>query len=480
MASVYAFGKLQRSSPGQQTSPCSVCVITGSNFLCGVDLTSNTAKTLHDSDQEVVQLEQRCEYINMSSAWGTGGIEDLMLWTSPLSCIAVSNTSTVLSLELPSVVSSLYTSKLARSVTSITVSLLWSDNSCGMVCCSRNTAGQSFLTPQWARGSPFECLLLTKPLDDRPLRNWTQSPNLPDVSSVERYDTPRLHSTLAKFWREYITQRRYWYTTHRLRHIQDILLYETSNMLKRRTVRTWRNIMISNCSPVCTVSLELPAGSFLQFCPTCWTRCTSMKDGTQVQQHCRNSIWLWSRLANLLFHPSSSELLAVSSLAWQVWYSGVSGPGSLFLFDFVPCNHASYKIGTSPPCNWAKHSWWKSSACWRRIFLRHHFVIGVCLVQTITSWRGTFLLLQQVLKQAPSAFLCVYHTVTALIITTGGWLLAIAGFCSPEVQKEPNSTAAVKSDCQLRSSVNSVNSPSSSSALWHKHLPHVTVCEILY
>ena len=45
------------------------------------------------------------------------------------------------------------------------------------------------------------------------------------------------------------------------------------------------------------------------------------------------------------------------------------------------------------------------------------------------------------------------------------------------LKKEPNSTAAVKSDCQLRS-VNSVNSPSSSSALWHKHFPHVTVCEI--
>ena len=135
-----------------------------------------------------------------------------------------------------------------------------------MVCCSRNTAGQSFLTPQWARGSPFECLLLTQPLDDIPLKNCTQSPNLPDVSSVERYDTPRLHSTPAKFWREYITQRRYWYTTHRLRHIQDILLNETSNMLKHRTVRTWRNIiMISNCSPVCTVSLELRLALFFNF-----------------------------------------------------------------------------------------------------------------------------------------------------------------------------------------------------------------------
>ena len=162
-----------------------------------------------------------------------------------------------------------------------------------------------------------------------------------------------------------------------------------------------------------------------------------MKDGTQVQQHCRNSIWLWSRLANLLFHPSSSELLAVSSLAWQVWYSGVCGPGSLFLFYFVSCNHASFKIGTSPPCNWAKHSWWKSAACWRCIFLRHHFVIGVCLVQTITSWRRTFLLLQQVLKQAPSAFLCVFHTVTALIITTGGWLSSSTSpdFVRPKFRK---------------------------------------------
>ena len=41
---------------------------------------------------------------------------------------------------------------------------------------------------------------------------------------------------LAKFWRAYITQRSYWYTTHRLRQIQNILLNETSNMLKRRTV----------------------------------------------------------------------------------------------------------------------------------------------------------------------------------------------------------------------------------------------------
>ena len=265
MASVYAFGKLQRSSPGQQTSPCSVCVITGSNFLCGVDLTSNTAITLHDSNQEVVQLELRCEYINMSSGCGTGGTEDFMLWMSPLSCIALSNTSTVLSLELPSVVSSLYTSKSARSVTSTTVSLLWSDNSCGMVCCSRNANN-----PSWHL-SELEVLLLNACcLHNRWMIDpWGIAHNplifLPDVSSVERYDTPRLHSMLAKFWREYITQRSYWYTTHRLRHIQDIPLNETSNMLKRRTVRTLHNIMISNCSPVCTVSLELRLALFFNF-----------------------------------------------------------------------------------------------------------------------------------------------------------------------------------------------------------------------
>ena len=98
-------------------------------------------------------------------------------WTSPLSCIAVLNTSTVLSLELPSVVSSLYTSKSARSVTSITVSLLWSGNSCGMLCCSRNTNN-----PSWHL-SDLEVLLLNACcLHNRwmidPLRNCTQSPNL--------------------------------------------------------------------------------------------------------------------------------------------------------------------------------------------------------------------------------------------------------------------------------------------------------------
>ena len=64
-------------------------------------------------------------------------------------------------------------------------------------------------------------------------------------------------------------------------------------------------------------------------------------------------------------------------------------------------------------------------------------VIGVCLVQTITSWRGTFLLLQQVLKQAPSAFLCVYHTVTAPMITTGGWLSSSTSpdFVRPKFRK---------------------------------------------
>ena len=205
---------------------------------------------------------------------------------------------------------------------------------------------------------------------------------------------------LAKFWREYITQRSYWYTAHRLpRHIQDILLDETSNMLKRRTVRTWRNIMISNCTPVCTVSLELRLDLFFNFVQRAgqgvqaWTMVHKFSSTDGIASCHGPGSQTYS------FIPSSSELLAVSSLAWQVWHSGVSG--SLFLFYFVCCSHqASYKIGTYPPCNWAKHSWWKAPLAGdaRRIFLRHHFVIGVCLVQTITSWRGTFLLLQQILN----------------------------------------------------------------------------------
>ena len=206
-----------------------------------------------------------------------------------------------------------------------------------------------------------------------------------------------------------------------------------------------------------------------------------MKDGTQVQQHCRNSIWPWSRLANLLFHPSSSELLAVSSLAWQVWHSGVSG--SLFLFNVFSCSHTSYKIGTSPPCNWAKHSWWKSATCGRRVM--HLSPSPLChwcvsrpnhqeLTRNISPALTSF--------EASPECLLVLVSYCNSAYDTDRWLtifLNIAGFCSPEVQKEPNSTAAVKSDCQLRS-VNSVNSPSSSSALWHKHFPHVTVYENYY
>ena len=192
-----------------------------------------------------------------------------MLWTSPLSCIAVSNTSTVLSLELPSVVSLLYTSKSAGSVTSITVSLLWSGNSYGMVCCSCNTNN-----PSWHL-SELEVLLLNACcLHNRwmidPLRNCTQSPNLSTrrfFSWKVRHSEAPLHAREVLTWIYHTKKLLIHYTeaTHRLRHIQDILLYETSHMLKRRTVRTWRNIMISNCSPVCTVSLELRLALFFNF-----------------------------------------------------------------------------------------------------------------------------------------------------------------------------------------------------------------------
>ena len=132
-----------------------------------------------------------------------------------------------------------------------------------------------------------------------------------DVSSVERYDTPRLHSMLAKFC--HITERSYWYTTHRLRHIQEVLFNETSNMLKRRTVRTWRNIMISNCSAVCSVSLELRLALFFNFV-----------------QRARQGVQAWK-----MVHKFSSTTGIASG----------HGPGSQtysFILPQASCLHAQY------------------------------------------------------------------------------------------------------------------------------------------
>ena len=149
------------------------------------------------------------------------------------------------------------------------------------------------------------------------------------------------------------------------------------------------------------------------------------------------SIWSRSRLANLLFHPSSSELLAVSSLAWQVWHSGVSG--SLFLFYFVSCSHASYKIGTSPPCNWAKHSWWKSTACGRCV--THLSPSPLC------HWCVSRPNHHQLTRNIPPASKSFEASPECLLVRVSycnsaydndRWLtifLDIAGFCSPEVQK---------------------------------------------
>ena len=185
-----------------------------------------------------------------------------------------------------------------------------------------------------------------------------------------------------------------------------------------------------------------------------------MKDGTQVQQHCRNSIWPGSRLANLLFHPSSSELLAVSSLAWQAWHSGVSG--SFFLFYFVSCSHASYKMGTSPPCNWAKHSWWKSAACGRRAthlspsplchrcvfkqlgLLEPWFVITHTIYRCVS--RPNHHQLTRNIPPASTSFEASHECLLVRVSYCNSaydndrWLtifLDITGFCSPEVQKEP-------------------------------------------
>ena len=243
-------------------------------------------------------------------------------------------------------------------------------------------------------------------------------------------------------------------------------------MLKRCTVRTWCIWLaiapLSALSPWnCGWLFSSISSNVLDkvFKHEKWYR-------TQVQQHCRrNSIWPWSsRRANLLFHPSSSKLLAVSSLAWPVWHSGVSG--SLFLFYLVSCSHASYKIGTSPPCNWAEHSCWKSAACGRRA--THLCPSPLChwcvsrpnhhqLTRNIPLASPSFEASPECLLVRVSYYNSAYDNDRWLTI-----FFDIAAFCSPEDQKEPNSTAAVKSDCQLRS-LNSVNSPSSSLPLWHKH-----------
>ena len=127
MASVYAFGKLQRSSPGQQTSPCSVCVITDSNFLRGVDLTSNTARTLHDSDQDLYNLNWGVSTLTCHPRVGRVVLRTSL---SQLHC-CVEYLHRTEPWAIPSVASELYTApNSARSITSITVLLLWSDNSC--------------------------------------------------------------------------------------------------------------------------------------------------------------------------------------------------------------------------------------------------------------------------------------------------------------------------------------------------------------
>ena len=172
-----------------------------------------------------------------------------------------------------------------------------------------------------------------------------------------------------------------------------------------------------------------------------------MKDGTQVQQHCQNSIWP-SRLANLLFHSSSSELLAVSSLAWQVWHSGVSG--SLFLFYVVSCSHASY--------NWNRYV--PALQLGKALLVKKRRLRA----SRDASFSVTTLSLMCVSSKPspadeehsscfnkfwskPRVPSCAGVSYCNSAYDNDRWLtifLDIAGFCSPEVQKEPNSTAAVK------------------------------------
>ena len=184
MASVYAFGKLQRSSPGQQTSPCSVCFITGSNFLCGVDLTSITAKTLHDSDQELIQFELRCEYIKCHPRVGR-----VVLRTS---CFERALSVALLCRIPPPYWALSYLRWWARCTRPNRLDqCTWHPSQCH--CYDLITLVAWFAVAATLLDNPsrhlseLEVLLLNACcLHNRwmidPLRNCTQSPNLPDVS----------------------------------------------------------------------------------------------------------------------------------------------------------------------------------------------------------------------------------------------------------------------------------------------------------
>ena len=192
-------------------------------FSVGVDLTSNTAKTLHDSAWTKTELYNLNWGVSTLTChprvgrwyWGLHALNEPSL--------AVSNTSTVLSLELPSVVSSLYTpNRLYQWHPSQCHCYAGSDNSCGMVCCSRNTNN-----PSWHL-SELEVLLLNACcLHNRwmikTLGNCIQSPNLSTrrfFSWKVRHSEVPLHAREVLSDRESITQRSYWNTTHRLRHIR--------------------------------------------------------------------------------------------------------------------------------------------------------------------------------------------------------------------------------------------------------------------
>ena len=91
-----------------------------------------------------------------------------------------------------------------------------------------------------------------------------------------------------------------------------------------------------------------------------------MKDGTQLE--------FSSRTAGIAsgHGPGSQTYSLILPQASCLQYPHLPGrsdiPASVahFFFSFLSLVHASYKIVTSPPCNWAKHSWWKSAACRRR------------------------------------------------------------------------------------------------------------------
>ena len=219
-------------------------------------------------------------------------------------------------------------------------------------------------------------------------------------------------------------------------------------MLKRRTVRTWRNIMISNCSPVCTVSLELGLALFFNFV---------QRAGQGVQAW--KMVHKFSSTAGIASgHGPGSQTysLILPQVSCSAQYphlpdrSDIPALVAHFFFSILSLvAMLQGKIGTSPPCNWAKHSSWKSTACGRRA--THLSLSPLC------HWRVSRPNHHQLTRNILPASTSFEASPECLLVRVSycnsaydndRWLtifLDIAGFCSPEVQKDLNQIAQLLS-----------------------------------